>query len=396
MLYGEGHRAFQRLQEEIIKNSTDMSLFCWQATESEQSYRGLLAQSPAEFASYYHIDLKSRTGLSWAAGGQEKEYSVTNKGIRIDAELLSAEVGGALRKLLRCTLFPDNTVVNIVIRHYRDNIYVRELPAIITPSDSTEIERKVIYVAKDVNKRMSEKLRGSLDPMLRLKVSHLPADLSLVPKMGWPAEQWQSEAQQFHLTTSTICKCLVVYELFKKGDKINEFVVLCQRNASASQPLRYAIVPLHDVATIVSQMGVVAEKGSAPIGVAAEMERHIVSGKQTMEFEMDTRVCRLFISRFAPYPEAETVDTLYITLVAGDKPLRMEPSDGADLKLLERAERLQIEESVPEMSDSPHRVDSSPHSRDRRPDGRVKSSEHFAKAFQSMDEASSLGVLSPG
>ncbi|KAK6217813.1 hypothetical protein LQW54_003101 [Pestalotiopsis sp. IQ-011] len=78
-----------------------------------------------------------------AASGQEKEYAVTNKGIRIDAELLPAEVGGNRRNLLRCTLFPDNNVVNIVIRHYRDNIYVRELPATITPSDSTEIERKV-------------------------------------------------------------------------------------------------------------------------------------------------------------------------------------------------------------------------------------------------------------
>ncbi|KAK6217812.1 hypothetical protein LQW54_003100 [Pestalotiopsis sp. IQ-011] len=171
--------------------------------------------------------------------------------------------------------------------------------------------------------------------MLRLKVSALPADLSLVPKMDWPAEQWQAETHQFHLTTSTVCKCLVVYELFKKGEKINEFVVLCQRNASASQPLRYALVPLQDVAVIVSQMGVVEEKGSAPVGVAAEMERHIVSGKQTVEFEMDTRVCRLFISRFAPYTEAETVDTLYITLVAGNEPLRMEPSEDIDLKLLE-------------------------------------------------------------
>ncbi|KAF2675276.1 HET-domain-containing protein, partial [Microthyrium microscopicum] len=29
MLYGEGERAFLRLQEEIIKTSDDMSLFCW-------------------------------------------------------------------------------------------------------------------------------------------------------------------------------------------------------------------------------------------------------------------------------------------------------------------------------------------------------------------------------
>ena len=29
ILYGEGHRAFQRLQEEIMRRSTDTSLFAW-------------------------------------------------------------------------------------------------------------------------------------------------------------------------------------------------------------------------------------------------------------------------------------------------------------------------------------------------------------------------------
>lgn len=53
MLYGEGSKAFIRLQEEILKNTDDQSLYAWRATpesESETPYRGLLAASPAEFA----------------------------------------------------------------------------------------------------------------------------------------------------------------------------------------------------------------------------------------------------------------------------------------------------------------------------------------------------------
>ncbi|KAF1927545.1 uncharacterized protein M421DRAFT_421387 [Didymella exigua CBS 183.55] len=50
LLYGEGKKAFIRLQEEILKTTDDYSLFGWRAHESTLStYRGLLARSPTEF-----------------------------------------------------------------------------------------------------------------------------------------------------------------------------------------------------------------------------------------------------------------------------------------------------------------------------------------------------------
>ncbi|KAH8802704.1 heterokaryon incompatibility protein-domain-containing protein [Xylogone sp. PMI_703] len=59
LLYGEGERAFVRLQEEILKNSNDQSLFVWKEPDSMDFYRedygesysksGLLASSPAHF-----------------------------------------------------------------------------------------------------------------------------------------------------------------------------------------------------------------------------------------------------------------------------------------------------------------------------------------------------------
>ncbi|KAH9986437.1 heterokaryon incompatibility protein-domain-containing protein [Xylariaceae sp. FL0662B] len=55
-LYGEGaHKAFLRLQEEICRQSTDLSLFAWKAEPSPaaslvaREFRGVLASSPAEF-----------------------------------------------------------------------------------------------------------------------------------------------------------------------------------------------------------------------------------------------------------------------------------------------------------------------------------------------------------
>ncbi|KAK5625832.1 hypothetical protein RRF57_001548 [Xylaria bambusicola] len=50
LIYGEGRRAFMRLQEEIAKESYDLSLFAWQQLDFSQNYRGILARSPEEFS----------------------------------------------------------------------------------------------------------------------------------------------------------------------------------------------------------------------------------------------------------------------------------------------------------------------------------------------------------
>lgn len=62
MLYGEGERAFIRLQEEIIKVSDDYSIFAWALPGSPG---GLLAPSPAGFSkSGSIVPLKSSSSLS--------------------------------------------------------------------------------------------------------------------------------------------------------------------------------------------------------------------------------------------------------------------------------------------------------------------------------------------
>ncbi|EXF73095.1 HET domain-containing protein [Colletotrichum fioriniae PJ7] len=49
MIYGEGAKAFQRLQEEIAKSTDDLSLFAWVAVDEVQRYRGIFAKDLAEF-----------------------------------------------------------------------------------------------------------------------------------------------------------------------------------------------------------------------------------------------------------------------------------------------------------------------------------------------------------
>lgn len=75
LLYGEGaERAFLRLQEEIIKQSDDHTIFAWPIQRHHQN--GLLADSPKAFAGcQYTKAILSRNGRS--------PYSLTNRGLSI-------------------------------------------------------------------------------------------------------------------------------------------------------------------------------------------------------------------------------------------------------------------------------------------------------------------------
>ncbi|KFY19920.1 hypothetical protein V491_04120 [Pseudogymnoascus sp. VKM F-3775] len=79
MLYGEGERAFIRLQEEIMKHSADHSLFAW--SSKKPCARGLLARSPADFAGCADIVM---TRERW----NRTPYTITNLGLSIRLPML--------------------------------------------------------------------------------------------------------------------------------------------------------------------------------------------------------------------------------------------------------------------------------------------------------------------
>ncbi|KAJ3521924.1 hypothetical protein NM208_g13081 [Fusarium decemcellulare] len=77
MIYGEGKKAFTRLQEEIIKSHNDLSIFLWKSPPGV-SFRGILAEAPSEFACASTI-VKLAVSPS-----SRSEFIMTNKGVRIE------------------------------------------------------------------------------------------------------------------------------------------------------------------------------------------------------------------------------------------------------------------------------------------------------------------------
>lgn len=82
MLYGEGEKAFVRLQEEIIKDSDDESIFAWDASGVDSGVTGIFATHPRQFAGCANFEsLPSDTS----------PFLLTNKGLQITVPIIERE-----------------------------------------------------------------------------------------------------------------------------------------------------------------------------------------------------------------------------------------------------------------------------------------------------------------
>jgi hypothetical protein len=94
LIYGEGARAFVRLQEEIMKREVDLSIFAWPSSAIEKRpglplYIPLLAPYPAVF--------KTCGGLNYDPNLGCGPYTLTNKGLRMEnLPVVNASFVGAI------------------------------------------------------------------------------------------------------------------------------------------------------------------------------------------------------------------------------------------------------------------------------------------------------------
>jgi len=89
LIYGEGHHAFRRLQEEIIRRSNDLTIFAWEHNTGSPWNHNLFATSPRDFAVYRDKfpDLTHMESRDLGVRGVRPEYTLTNSGLRLDARL---------------------------------------------------------------------------------------------------------------------------------------------------------------------------------------------------------------------------------------------------------------------------------------------------------------------
>lgn len=124
MLYGEGEeKAFFRLQEKIMKESDDQSLFAWRrpAESSKTQYDGMLAKHPVAFA-------RSTNIASYYRDREEREpYFMSNRGLRIDLHLSPYEDDVVMAALECPSPGSGDRFVAIYLKciSYQSHIYTR-------------------------------------------------------------------------------------------------------------------------------------------------------------------------------------------------------------------------------------------------------------------------------
>ncbi|XXG95313.1 arginyl-tRNA synthetase [Hypoxylon texense] len=128
LLYGEGKKAFTRLQEEIIRSSHDLSIFAWKAEGNDlRRFRGLMANSPAEFKGCQRL---VKPSFEWNNGG---EYSITSRGLRTEglvriARGESAEVGSYFLSLNCVDARQTKLILSVSLRQYGPGLFARRKP----------------------------------------------------------------------------------------------------------------------------------------------------------------------------------------------------------------------------------------------------------------------------
>lgn len=102
LLYGEGRKAFRRLQEEVLKKTDDLSLLAWspEGTPQEEEIREIWARSPAEFSWMVRGKVRIRV-----RGQFDNEIEITSKGVRV-AKGLVMEPDVTYILDLRCEAWP--------------------------------------------------------------------------------------------------------------------------------------------------------------------------------------------------------------------------------------------------------------------------------------------------
>jgi hypothetical protein len=142
--YGEGVGSFLRLQQEVLKNTTDYSLLAWQPRTS-QSYRGLLAHSPLE---YSHLKNGSK-----AAPNLKGSLRLQADGIHVQTGL-----GGRGNDLLLPLYTHDRPTMWIVLTLW-DGIFVRNCTeTVLDGAEISNIFQRDICVRQDLSSDTSGKI----------------------------------------------------------------------------------------------------------------------------------------------------------------------------------------------------------------------------------------------
>jgi hypothetical protein len=211
LLYGEGDKAFRRLQDEIIRSNADLSIFAWSIPRplgelTSPAYAdgvlcGVLADSPDRFESC--SEYKS------SQHGSYKESSVTNVGVKIRAEVLGRRIGtkGAMGYVLPLNCTVNGRQIGLRLRQVGYDEYLRANPFTLLYYDENSLhttrpaERQLLTALPKAPaaSKIHTKHETDVLPSRRTHVLRITGSQTVLPMNPWPADRYDIEDQLFFL-----------------------------------------------------------------------------------------------------------------------------------------------------------------------------------------------------
>lgn len=172
LIYGEGDKAFMRLQEEILKRSTDQTIFAW---SDETVEKGILAPSPQCFKNEYSKHLHEVLDY-FPDDPASDSYSLGNAGLSIEFVLIPWSMNTYLAPLRCCMSHDDGTSsdpsqrVCLILRRTKvNNRYIR-----IRHTDQDLVLHRYLRVPSDPNSsywdrsRLHRRLVIARSPLMKI------------------------------------------------------------------------------------------------------------------------------------------------------------------------------------------------------------------------------------
>ncbi|RYP61956.1 hypothetical protein DL769_007497 [Monosporascus sp. CRB-8-3] len=214
MIYGEGWQAFRRLQEELIKDNHDRSIFAWKSTmtitsdsssrsteddNGDDEYRGLLARSPREFAHcgrYLPLQTAYRS---------YSDFLITNRGVRFEGRLpvVKKPRAGYLLDLECCDFDPSAGGqawwIGVVLHKTGNNGFVRLDPRNLHAFSRSfgrlgddrhnppYLRLSRFFAAKDLTRAQVDSIRAQYHLSLRVRLPSSAEILGVGPEELWDA-----------------------------------------------------------------------------------------------------------------------------------------------------------------------------------------------------------------
>lgn len=222
LVYGEGTRAFVRLQEEIIKESDDQSIFAWapeyegayDQKEVERANGGLLASSPSMFANSNNI-------VRCITDDDSSPYTITNKGIQISLPIIqpwtNSDIASSMNRVLvsveedalvvlNCQWAHDreSRIAILLVRRKADSLYIRvspdlELVSIHQSKIGSRAMRKQLFV-KTHNMRVHDRLWSVARHETVINID-LPRSLGTLLQFGGIVPSYRHRVEGLHRFT---------------------------------------------------------------------------------------------------------------------------------------------------------------------------------------------------